>query len=294
MEDNPFFTRGKNLPVIGVAGLGLIGGSLSLAFARAGYEVVGCDRDADTVSAARASGAFASVGGDPAALARCDYIFVALYPDGIIDFVKSNADIFKKGCVVVDCCGVKTAITRELFPFCRGRSFLFTGGHPMAGTERAGFRAAFAELFASASFILTPPDDFPASVLERLRSLLPAAGFARTVVTTPQHHDRMIAFTSQLPHVIACAYVRSECCPEHAGYSAGSYRDVSRVAHLNPELWADLFINNSEALLTELDSLTLHIGEIRAAVAGGDRAGLAAVLKKSRTAKDSVDYAGKN
>jgi prephenate dehydrogenase len=160
----------------------------------------------------------------------------------------------------------------------------------MAGTERSGFAAASDSLFSGASFIMTPDQGVDGNVLDAAKSVVLKAGFGRVVVTTPEHHDRMIAFTSQLPHALACSYVKSECCPGHKGYSAGSYRDVSRVAHLDPELWADLFLDNRQALGVELDGLIKNLGDIRAAVGSGDRETLAKLLGDARKIKDGVDY----
>jgi prephenate dehydrogenase len=283
MKDDPSFN-----PKIGVAGLGLIGGSLALAFKKAGLEVCGYDRDEKAAALARKAGIPASAG--PEDVRACDYIFVALYPEGIIDFIKSSVPSFRPGTVVIDCCGVKGLITRELFGVCRGRDFTFIGGHPMAGTERSGFAAASDSLFSGASFIMTPDQGVDGNVLDAAKSVVLKAGFGRVVVTTPEHHDRMIAFTSQLPHALACSYVKSECCPGHKGYSAGSYRDVSRVAHLDPELWADLFLDNRQALGVELDGLIKNLGDIRAAVGSGDRETLAKLLGDARKIKDGVDY----
>lgn len=274
---------------IGVAGLGLIGGSLAMAFRRAGFEVRGCDIDADTVARARSSGVFAACSASPGTLADADFVFLALYPDGIVPFLESAAPSLKKGAVVVDCCGIKEHICAGAETAARQSGLTFVGGHPMAGTERSGFTAASPSLYDGASFILTPSDTVPERVIAALNALLRRAGFARVVLTDPAHHDRMIAFTSQLPHALACAYVHSPSCPEHRGYSAGSYRDVSRVAHINPPLWAELFTGNHRALVAELDDFLTNLREIRDAVAAGDRETLTRLLESAREIKDRVD-----
>ena len=277
---------------IGIAGLGLIGGSLGMAFKRIpGVHVAGYDRDPETAAAAAAGGAADEASVSPQAALDSDILFVALYPADIIRFVTENAGHIRRGAVVIDCCGVKGMIMDALLPVARANGFAFIGGHPMAGTERSGFAAARPDLFDRASFLLTPPDGVPAPALERIRALLTAAGFARTVVTTPAHHDRMIAFTSQLPHVLACAYVSSPCCPEHPGYSAGSYRDVSRVAHINPSMWAELFIGNRGALCSEIDELIRNISALRDAVDAGDAQRIAGLLERACRIKDRVDHA---
>lgn len=276
---------------VGIVGLGLIGGSLGMALRRIpGVRVAGFDIDPRTVKAAVETGAADMAALSPDAVCGCDFLFVALYPKQAVAFLTAHAGAIRKGATVIDCCGIKLRVARALAPVAKANGFWYIGGHPMAGTERSGIRAARADLFDGASFLFTPPDDTPPQTLRRARALVRAAGFGRTVVTTPAHHDRMIAFTSQLPHILACAYVQSPCCREHAGYSAGSYRDVSRVAHLAPELWSDLFLGNREALCEEIDGLLEHIAELRDAVRDGDRARLTGLLARARQIKDGVDY----
>lgn len=273
---------------VGIAGLGLIGGSLAKAIKRAGYFVAGYDINESTIQAALQTGAVDTAAAKPSVLYDCEIIFVALYPAGIIEFVEENAPNFMPGSIVVDCCGIKGKICERLYKKSYP-NFTFIGGHPMAGTEQNGFSASYACLFDGASFLLTPRPNENKGMLDTLKNLLLSAGFARVVVTTPKHHDRMIAFTSQLPHVLACSYVMSPSCPFHDGYSAGSYKDVSRVAHINPPLWSDLFIDNKDELCTEIDIMIRNMENIRDAVKSGDGKTLTALLQKARTLKDSCD-----
>lgn len=268
---------------IGIAGLGLIGGSLAKAFHNAGYYVAGYDIGRSIIEEALHAGTINSGDCIPSALNDCDIIFVALYPEGIVPFVTENAKAFRRGAVIVDCCGIKASICEALYSTDLP-NVTFIGGHPMAGTESNGFSASFAKLFSGASFILTPRPDEDKRILRTLDRLLCRVGFARTIVTTPQHHDRMIAFTSQLPHAIACAYVLSPSLPDHGGFSAGSFRDVSRVAHINSELWAQLFIDNKNELCTEIDLLIENLQGIRDLAFSGDASTLKSILKKSRNA----------
>lgn len=272
---------------IGVAGLGLIGGSLARAFKKAGFCVCGYDIDKPTINKAQNSGVFEKCSVEPSEILKCDVVFAALYPDGIINFVTENSAKFKKGAVIIDCCGIKSQVCEKLFEAAKNADFKFIGGHPMAGTEYNGFSASFDSLFEGASFILTPREGEDEKLLEKVRSLILKAGFRKVVITTPKHHDRMIAFTSQLPHVIACAYVMSSSCSEHESYSAGSYRDVSRVAHINPSLWAKLFTGNREALVCEIDELIDNIKNIRNAAASDDIKTLTELLQAARTNKDN-------
>ncbi|MDR3551669.1 MAG: prephenate dehydrogenase [Clostridia bacterium] len=272
---------------IGVVGLGLIGGSLCRALSRVGHCVLGVDNDPRVVSAAIESGAVAQAGAEPELLARAETVFIALYPHETIEFVRKNAAVFRRGAVVIDCCGVKEPVCGALFAQAETSGFTFMGGHPMAGIERSGFEASSADLFEGASFLLVPGAAQEETVREA-ESLILSAGFARVVRTTPQEHDRMIAYTSQLPHVLACAYVMSPCCPRHDGFSAGSFRDVSRVAHLSADMWAQLFIDNRAPLCAELDTLIANIEKIRDAAGAGDVRQLQALLAEACRIKDSV------
>lgn len=278
---------------IGIAGLGLIGGSLAKAFTKAGYAVVGFDTDKKTVATAIEDNAVAVGGCEPTVLCDCDFVFVALYPDGIINFVENNHTVLKKGAVVVDCCGIKGEVCKRLFAD-DFKDITFIGAHPMAGTERSGFEASFPGLFNGASFIITPKEGTDPKKIETLKKLVFSVGFGRTVITTPENHDRMIAFTSQIPHVLACSYVLSPCCPKHHGFSAGSYRDISRVAHINASLWAQLFIDNKDALTAEINTLIDNMTAIRDAVKSEDRQSLEKLLQRAREAKDNADLRPEN
>lgn len=285
--DDGFFRSMK----IGVAGLGLIGGSLALALSKSGFTVYGFDADEQTVSQAIGQGAVADASCKPDLVLGADCLFVALYPEQIVEFIKEHAHRIPKGALVLDCCGIKQAIFAQLAPLARTYGFVFIGGHPMAGTENNGFSAACADLFAGASFILTPPESTPPSSLACAQAIVKAAGFSTVRVTSPAHHDRMIAFTSQLPHVLACAYVKSPCYDDHADFSAGSFRDVSRVAHINPELWTELFLLNGPALCEEIDALQQHIAAMRDAIAAHDGETLTRLLAQARRIKDGEPHA---
>lgn len=270
---------------VGIAGLGLIGGSLAKAFKRSGISVSGYDLDSRVLDAAALDGTLDCTGREN--VLASDYVFIALYPDDIIDFVKNNLQSFRQGAVVVDCCGVKQYICDRLYPLADKNEFTFIGGHPMAGSEKSGFSASDEALFQDASFLLTPPAG--TVVPEKLKRLLRAAGFSKIMIDTPAGHDRMIAYTSQLPHVLACAYVKNPAYKMHQGYSAGSLRDVSRVAHINPDLWSKLFIGNSSALCRELDRLIEDLKQLRGAIGSRDETALRELLKTARDIKDGVD-----
>lgn len=270
-----------------IVGLGLIGGSLARAFRKyTDFDVAGIDRDPGVLRAALGCGAIRRAGGEED-IGKADILFLCLYPQACLDFVEEHLRSIRPGCLVTDTCGVKSYLCPRLAQTAAERGFFFVGGHPMAGRERRGFEASDADLFAGASYLVVPCGAPPEAV-ELLKSAVSPLGIARTVETTPEEHDRMIAFTSQLPHVLACAYVMSPQCPDHEGFSAGSYRDVSRVANINETMWSELFLENRKALVGELDTLVSHIGEIRDAIDAEDRPALQELLRKGRRIKEGL------
>ena len=271
---------------IAIAGLGLIGGSLALALkaADAAIRVIGIDRDPAVLSAARQAGAVDEIG--TRGLSRVGTLVLALPPEAAAAFLAQHAEELAPGTIVTDVCGVKRAVMERCVPLCRARGLWFVGGHPMAGREKGGFENAVAGLFRGASYILTPPDGTPPAVMDALSDFVRTLGCARVTVTTPEEHDRRIAFTSQLPHVLAGAYVKSPQCPGHEGYSAGSYRDVSRVAAVDETLWAELFLLNRDNLCAEIDRLIDSRKSCRDAAAAGDRDRLEAVIREGRLRKE--------
>lgn len=273
-----------------IAGLGLIGGSLAKAFrACTDCRVTGIDRDPQVLRAAAECGAVAGEAG-AGDLKAADLLILCLYPRAEISFFREHAPRLRPGCLVTDTCGVKAAVCPALSETAAAHGLVFIGGHPMAGREKGGFQNSGADLFSGASLILTPCGA-PQSAVDTLAGLAKKLGFARTVETTPEEHDRRIAFTSQLPHALACAYVKSPQCPKHAGFSAGSYRDVSRVAAVGEALWAELFLANRPALTAELDAMIGNLQALRDAVARGEEAKLRALLREGRLVKERLGEA---
>lgn len=281
-------TTGEAPLSIAIIGLGLIGGSMAKALARhGGYRIYGADRDLAAVAWMREVGAIAGEAG-PDVLSRSDLVILALPPEACIAVLREIRDHLRPGTLVTDVCGVKTAVVDACLPLCRERDLIFVGGHPMAGRERGGWQNATHNLFRGASYILTPIEGTPESAIGTLRALADALGCAAVTLTTPFHHDRQIAFTSQVPHVLAGAYVQSPSCPGHRGYSAGSYRDVSRVAAVDENLWSELFALNRGPLTEELDGLIARLTEARDAVASGSRDEIAAVIRRGRLVKEAL------
>jgi prephenate dehydrogenase len=260
-----------DIKTVCVVGLGLIGGS----FARAIKEntdcrVLGCDVDRSVLLAAKTAGAIDGILGEDGDLCCCDLTIVALYPAATKKYIENNAPYFKKGAVVCDTCGVKRAVCPDAFALARKHGFHFVGTHPMAGTQFSGFARSRASMFASAPLLLVSDEGEDIPMLGSLHDFFASLGFSGIRFTSPEEHDRMIAYTSQLAHVVSNAYVKSPQARTQKGFSAGSWRDLTRVARLNPDMWADLFIANKDCLVKELDTLIDNLTKYRDEIENGD------------------------
>lgn len=269
-----------------VLGLGLIGASIAKSLKKnTNHYVLGWNRTESVTEKALADGAIDETGELDSLLSQADITFINFYPDAIVPFVMENRDKFKKGSIVTDSCGIKTKICRTLEKECF--DFSYIGAHPMAGREVSGYDASLATLFDNASFICTPTNA-KKSETDTLVELAKEMGFKRTVVTTPEHHDEMIAFTSQIAHVLACSYVLSPLAPYHPGFSAGSYRDVSRVARINGEMWSELFISNKEPLIREIDDLVSNLEKFKEAIKEENGPALIELMAKANKIKEEI------
>ena len=275
----------KNIAIIG---LGLIGGSMAKAIAEhTDYHIMAKNRTRSTLLKAIEDGAVHEELTEDN-ISDADMLILGLYPEEAVEYMASIGDRVKKGALVIDVSGIKRYICKNMPPIAEKHGFIFVGTHPMAGKEKSGYVSSEAAIFKGASFIITPTDDSSAEQVEWLKRFAADLGFGMHVVCSPEEHDRMIAFTSQLPHVLANAYVQSPQCLHHRGFSAGSYRDVSRVARLNEHLWAELFLQNSDALTQELDLLIKNITEMCNAIKANDRETLETILGRGRMVKEEL------
>ena len=274
--------------MIGVVGLGLIGGSMCKALIKAGHVVVGMDADKTTEDYARLAGVIDDKL-TPERLSQCDYLFIALYPQAAVDYLTRNAASIKPGAVVMDLCGVKRAVCAPCFELARQHGFNYIGGHPMAGTQFSGIKYARDDLFQNATMVMVTREGEDIYLLGRVRELLRDAGFKAVTLTTAEKHDEMIAFTSQLAHVVSNAYVKSPTARAHHSFSAGSYRDLTRVAKLNETMWTELFLDNADYLASELDWIIGALGEYRDAIKAGDAETLKRLLREGRERKEEID-----
>lgn len=278
---------------IAVIGMGLIGGSMAKTIKKQmpQHNILGMDTDPQVIFKAKLLEAM-DAELTPERLSICDLVLVATWPKTAVNYVQENAHRIRKGATVIDLCGVKRAVCEPLFKVAHENGFLFIGGHPMAGMEYSGFDHATASLFQNASMILTPPSGVAIQVLAEWKHFFRELGFVRVVMTTPEEHDRVIGYTSQLAHVVSSAYVKSPEAMEHHGFSAGSFRDMTRVARLSPSMWTELFMLNRENLLGEMDALIDHLREYRDALETADEARMRQLLQEGTERKEIVDRKG--
>lgn len=273
---------------VGILGLGLIGGSLARAYALEGHTVYAQETDEQILSFAILSGAVHAPL-DEERIAQCELILLSIYPDGSASWLENHAPQISPSALVLDCCGIKREVCARCFPLAEKYGFTFVGGHPMAGTQFSGFKYSRATLFRGAPMVLVPPVFDDISLLERVKEALKPCGFGSFSVTTAEDHDKRIAFTSQMPHILSNAYIKSPTALNHKGFSAGSYKDLTRVAWLNAPMWAELFLENRENVLFELDTYLNSLNAYRQAVADGDFDRLVELLEEGKKRKEEVD-----
>ena len=279
----------RDKKTLGVVGLGLIGGSFVKAYEQSDeWQIYGYDKD-DRVNQ------FAALAEDidgvltEDRVGECDLILLCVYPEAAIDWLKEHAPLIKPSAVVIDCCGVKEEVCRPCFEIARDYDFTYAGGHPMAGRHYSGYKYATEKLFRGAPMVIVPDVYDDISLLANIKELLEPAKFATISVTTATEHDRLIAFTSQLAHIVSNAYVKSPTAQGHEGFSAGSYKDLTRVAWLNEKMWTELFMDNRENLMFELDQIIDRLREYRTALEAEDRERMEALLADGARRKQEID-----
>lgn len=274
---------------VGVVGLGLIGGSIAKAIKyNTDNKVIGFDIDENVVLKARLLGAIDEEMTEQK-ISECDIIITGLYPEATKKYITDNAQKFKKGAIVLDTCGVKEYVCEDMYRVARENGFTFIGTHPMAGLHLSGFEHSKVTMFSNASMLLVPSADTGINELEIVRKLFYAIGFTNIRNTTPEEHDRIIAFTSQLAHVVSNAYVKSPSAKLHKGFSAGSYKDLTRVAKLNEVMWTELFLENRENLISEIDTIIENLTKYSKALKEDNADELEKLLRDGRICKEQID-----
>lgn len=273
---------------VGILGLGLIGGSFARAYAKAGHKVLVAMRNQSMYEFAEMAGA---VHGKltPETIPECDLIILAIYPAGSASWLEQNGQYVASHTLVIDACGVKREVCDRCFPVAKQYGFTFVGGHPMAGTHNSGFKFSRSNMFQGAPMVLVPPRFDDMELLDQVKDALAPCGFGSFSVTTADDHDRMIAFTSQMPHIVSNAYIKSPTAKAHKGFSAGSYKDMTRVAWLNAPMWAELCMENRDHILSELETYISALEQYRDAVRDQDLPKLTALFEEGKRCKEEVD-----
>ena len=273
---------------VGIVGLGLIGGSFAKAYKTSGQAaVLGFDTDAAVMTLAQMSGVLDGV------LTRdtvrcCDLILLAVPPRAVVRFIREYAREFSPHSILIDCASVKRVVCDAVFPLAKAYGFAFLGGHPMAESEHAGFQYSSSDLFVGAPMVLVPPYEDPC-LIDRAKMLLAPVGFGRISVTTAADHDRVIAYTAQLAHILSNAYTQSPTAGIHWGFSADSFRDMTQYARLNADMWTEVILDNRDDLLAELDTLISCLREYRRSIAYGDIDALRCRLQYGNHRKEEID-----
>lgn len=274
--------------IVGILGLGLIGGSLARAYAKAGHTVYVFDTNEQMLSFAELSGI---VHGrlHNKNITECDLLLLAIYAGGSAKWLQDNASFIKKDTLVMDCCGIKKQICDVGFALAESHGFTFIGGHPMAGSHHSGFKYSRSNLFQGAPMVLVPPRYDDPILLQKAKDMLAPCSFGSFSVTTAEAHDQMIAFTSQMPHLVSNAFIKSPTATQHKGFSAGSYKDMTRVAWLNAPMWAELFLSNRDNILEELSFYINSLQEYKDALINQDETKLIQLLDEGMKRKEEVD-----
>ena len=273
---------------VGIVGLGLIGGSFAKAYKKANCTVLSYDIDSKMLGFALLDGSVDSELSQDN-IGKCDLILLCLYPDAAVDYISRLAPYISKDSYVIDCCGTKEKVCAACFNIAKEYSFTFIGGHPMAGTQYSGYKYSKATMFKGAYMVLVPPVFDDIVMLEKAKELLAPAHFGHFSVIGAKDHDKIIAFTSQLAHVVSNAYVKSPSARIHKGFSAGSYKDLTRVAWLNEEMWAQLCMENRDNMMFELDNIINNLQKYKEALKNENKDQLEQLFAEGKKIKNEID-----
>ena len=274
--------------VVGIVGLGLIGGSFAKAYKKSEHTVFAFDVDKKMLDFAKLSGAvdeeltFDNI-------KECNLILLCVYPDAAVEYLSVAAEYISKDTFVIDCCGTKVKVCNECFEIAEKHGFTFVGGHPMAGTQYSGFKYSKASMFKGAYMVIVPPKYDDMAFFEEIKTLLEPAQFGHFSVISAEEHDKIIAFTSQLAHVVSNAYVKSPTARIHKGFSAGSYKDLTRVAWLNETMWSELCIENKDNMIFELSNIIESLEKYKKALEEENVEELKKLFYEGKTIKQEID-----
>lgn len=273
---------------VGVVGLGLIGASFAKAYKESDYWVLAHDIDEQAMKTSKKEG-FVDGNLTAQSLSECDLVIISLYPQAAIKYMEDNAKFFKKGGLVIDTCGTKRLVCEAGFRIAKENGFTFVGCHPMAGNKYSGLSHSKGALFNGAPMVVVPEDLSDVALIKRVEEALEPCGFGSYCPSTAEKHDILIAFTSQMAHLVSNAYIKSPSAESHKGFSAGSYKDMTRVAWLNPYMWSELFLENKDNLINEIDCLIVELNKYKEAMVNDDRDYLIELLDDGRRKKEELD-----
>ena len=278
---------------VGIVGLGLIGASFAKAYKEAGHEVLVRDIDPSAVIMGKLSG---FVDGELTSedLKDVDLVIVCLYPEASAEYIEENGKFFNKNGLVIDACGNKRIVCERAFKVAEENGFTFVGAHPMAGNKYSGLKHSRATMFNGAPIVLVPPVFDDMNLRDKVKEYLEPCQFGTFCLSHADKHDEMIAFTSQMAHLVSNAYVKSPTASDHHGFSAGSYKDMTRVAWLNPSMWSELFMENKDNLIKEIDHLTAELNKYKEAMENDDLETLKKLLEDGRDRKEELDGSKKD
>ena len=277
---------------VGIVGLGLIGGSFAKGYRKNAPDcVIYADNRTAAVTEKAIADGVVNAPMDEENVALCDIIIISLFTDAAVKWLTAHKDLISGSTVVVDACGIKRRMCAEGYTLSKSskNGFRFIGGHPMAGTEKAGYDNSLEDLYAGASMILVPEDENDTELIGRAKELLSPLKFGMFVITDPDHHDRMIAYTSQMMHVMANSIVKNDKCEYVPGFTGGSFQDMTRVAFLNPSMWTELFMNNKDYLLEDIATEIEELNKYAEAIRTGDEDTLMKLLDEGRKRREALD-----
>ena len=273
-----------------IVGLGVIGGGYARALTRQGYRVSCITREQKDIDYAVAHGIihFGYTEPRPEILAAAELVVLALYPHTAVEWMRENQNFLRPGTLVTDVTGVKARFIREMQAFLR-TDIEFISAHPMAGRESSGVEYSNDEVFRGANYIVVPTEKNTQGAIETCRTLGEVLGFARVSELTPEEHDEIIGFVSQLTHCIAVALMTCNDDQHLEEYTGDSFRDLTRIARINDEMWSELFLLNRDALLSQMDAFEAQLGRLRETIASGKRDEMRAMMRRSAERRAKFD-----
>ncbi|MDE6758091.1 MAG: prephenate dehydrogenase [Clostridia bacterium] len=280
----------KEDKIITIVGLGVVGGSYAIALSKKGYTVYGVNRSAEGLDMALSCGAIKEGAHTPEKFfEQSDMIIIALYPDQIVEYLKKYGKYIKKGCLVSDVAGIKSHFVDEIYAV-MPKDSEFLCCHPMAGREKRGFKYADDRVLQGANFLIAKTESTTVEAIERMTKLVKSIGFGEVRVTDVATHDKVIAYTSQLPHAIAVSLINSDDeDSETASFIGDSYRDLTRIANINEDLWSELFLGNKDNLVSTISSFERQLSVLKSAIENDDADTLKKLFIKSTARRVNLE-----